>query len=99
MGKQSIVASIILAVFVSAAVGLGVYAAYWQSYDSYNPAPPTAPLPFVLESKVKINVPELEDCTLYTLTNETIAWPLRIVRCADLATINENNDNISINRP
>ena len=96
--NQSFTTIVVLALFASAAVGLGVYAAFWQSSDTYNPTPPIAPLPFILESKVKIDIPGLEDCTLYTLTNETIAWPLRIVRCAGLVSITEDNDNISINR-
>ena len=96
--SQSVTKIVVLALSTSVATGLGVYAAFWQSPDAYNPAPITSPLPFVLESEVKIDIPGLEDCTLYTLTNETIAWPLRIVRCAGLISINEDNDNISINR-
>lgn len=52
------------------------------------------PTNFVLESKEKIKIPELADCTLYTLIDESLAYPIRVIRCAG-STSTQVNDNIS----
>jgi sensor domain CHASE-containing protein len=78
---QSTIIGIIITVIVVILIVTFIY----MSYNNENKLTQTTltSTEFVLESKVKINIPELEDCTLYTLTYETIAWPIRVIRCAN----------------
>lgn len=83
------VTGVLVVLLIGTFVGMGLD----TLYSPDNNLPPTEQQinDFVLENKVKINIPELEDCTLYTLTYTYIASSIKVIRCTNSKSMQINN--------